>query len=311
MKPLNQAVDDYLALRRSLGFKLREYGICLHEFVLFLVKNRSGHVTNKLAVEYATQRQHEKPVSWSRRLGIVRGFATYRIGTDPKTEIPPLGLLRFRSKRACPYVYTMDEICRLLEAALKIESPYELQPRTYYCLFGLLAVSGLRLGEAINLQPQDVDWSAGVLTIRGAKFGKSRLVPLHSSTRAVLFDYAQRRDEIYERRPVSYFFVTSRGTKLAKPNLSRIFRELSRQIGIRALGVQHGPRLHDFRHRFAIETLLRWYRSGEQVTRRMPVLSTYLGHVNVSGTYWYLSNTPELMAAAGKLLENRWKGVAQ
>jgi integrase len=127
----------------------------------------------------------------------------------------------------------------------------------------------------------------------------------------VLFDYAQRRDEIYERRPVSYFFVTSRGTKLAKPNLSRIFRELSRQIGIRALGVQHGPRLHDFRHRFAIETLLRWYRSGEQVTRRMPVLSTYLGHVNVSGTYWYLSNTPELMAAAGKLLENRWKGVAQ
>jgi integrase/recombinase XerD len=311
MKSLNQAVDDYLALRRSLGFKLREYGICLHEFVLFLKANGSTRVTNKLAVEYATQRQHEKPISWSRRLIIIRGFASYHIGTDPQTEIPPIGLLRFRTQRARPYVYTKDEIRRLLEAALKIESPHQLQPQTYHCLFGLLAVSGLRVGEAINLQPQDVDWSAGVLTIRGAKFGKSRLVPLHPSTRAVLFDYAKRRDEIYVRRPVSYFFVSSHGTKLEKPNLSRIFRELSRQIGIRKPGARHGPRLHDFRHRFAIETLLRWYRRGEQMTRRMPVLSTYLGHGNVTGTYWYLSNTPELMAAASHLLETRWKGVAQ
>jgi integrase/recombinase XerD len=311
MKSLNQAVDDYLALRRSLGFKLREYGICLHEFVSFLKANGSTRVTNKLAVEYATQRQHEKPVSWSRRLIIIRGFAGYRIGTDPQTEMPPIGLLRFRSQRARPYVYSKDEIRRLLEAALKIESPHQLQPQTYYCLFGLLAVSGLRVGEAINLQPQDVDWSAGVLTIRGAKFGKSRLVPLHPSARAVLFDYAKRRDEIYARRPVPYFFVSSHGTKLEKPNLSRIFRELSRQIGIRKPGVRHGPRLHDFRHRFAIETMLRWYRCGEQVTRRMPVLSTYLGHANVTGTYWYLSNTPELMAAASHLLETRWKGVAQ
>ena len=311
MKSLNQAVDDYLALRRSLGFKLREYGICLHEFVLFLKANGSARVTNKLAVEYATQRQYEKPVSWSRRLIIIRGFACYHIGTDPQTEIPPIGLLRFRSQRARPYVYSKDEIRRLLEAALNIESPHQLQPQTYYCLFGLLAVSGLRVGEAINLQPQDMDWSTGVLTIRGAKFGKSRLVPLHPSTRSVLFDYAQRRDEIYARRPVSYFFVSSHGTKLEKPNLSRIFRELSRQIGIRKSGVRYGPRLHDFRHRFAIETLLGWYRRGEQVTRRMPVLSTYLGHGNVTGTYWYLSNTPELMVAASHLLETRWKGVAQ
>jgi len=311
MKPMHQAVDDYLALRRSLGFKLREYGICLHEFVSFLKKNRSVHVTNKLAMEYATQRQHEKPVSWTLRLGIIRGFASYRIGTDPQTEIPAIGLLRFRSLRARPYVYSKNEIRRLLEAALKIESPHELQPRTYYCLFGLLAASGLRLGEAINLQPQDVDWSAGVLTIHGAKFGKSRLVPLHPSTCAVLHDYAKRRDEIFAQRPVSCFFVTSRGTKLSKPNLSRIFRDLSRQIRIRTPGVRHGPRLHDFRHRFAIETMLRWYRRGEQVTRLMPVLSTYLGHRNVTGTYWYLSNTPELMSAASHLLETRWKGVTQ
>jgi integrase len=276
-----------------------------------LKKHGSSRITNKLAAEYATQRQHEKPVSWTRRLIIIRGFARYRLGADPQTEIPPVGLLRFRSQRARPYLYSDDEIRRLLGAALKLPSPHELQPRTYYCLFGLLAVSGLRLGEAINLQPQDVDWSAGVLTIRGAKFGKSRLVPLHPSTRTVLGDYARRRDELFAGRPLTSFFVTSRGTKLEKTNLSRIFRELSRAIGIRKPDARHGPRLHDFRHRFAILTLLRWYRTGEDISRRMPVLSTYLGHGSVTGTYWYLSSTPALIAAASKLIEARWKGVVR
>ena len=311
MKSLDQAVDDYLALRRSLGFKLREYGDCLHEFVSFLGKNRSAHLTNKLAVEYATQRQDEKSVSWSRRLIIIRGFARYRIGADPRTEIPPIDLLKFRSRRARPYIYSRDEIRSLLQAALRIKSSHRLQPHTYYCLFGLLAVSGLRLGEAINLQPQDVDWSEGVLTIRGAKFGKTRLVPLHSSTLAVLQAYAKLRDRIFAGRILSTFLVTSHGTKLEKTNLSRIFRELSRQIGFRKPGVRNGPRLHDFRHRFAIETLLRWYRRGESVSQRMPVLSTYLGHANVSGTYWYLGSTPELVTAASRLIEARWKGVTR
>ncbi len=307
MKRLHRTVDDYLALRRSLGFKLVEYGGCLHEFVSFLKTNGSSHITNKLALEYATR--DEKQASWRRRLCIIRGFACHCSGADPRTEVPPVGLLRFRSQRARPYLYSEEEICRLLQAALKMESLHELRPHTCSCLFGLLAVSGLRLGEAINLQPQDVDWSEGVLTIRGAKFGKSRLVPLHPSTCAVLFDYAKRRDKIFNRRPAPYFFVTSCGTKLSGTNLRQIFRELSRQIGIRKPGVRHGPRLHDFRHRFAIQTLLRWYRSGEQVSRRMPVLSTYLGHVNISGTYWYLGSTPELIAVASKRIEARWKGV--
>lgn len=310
MRSLNQDIDDYLALRRSLGFKLREYGECLHEFVSFLKKNGSAHITNKLALEYVTRRQHEKPVSWSRRLIIIRGFARYRFGADPNTEIPPIGLLRFRSRRAQPYIYSHDEICRLLQAAMQIESPHKLQPHTYHCLFGLLAVSGLRLGEAISLQPQDVDWSEGVLTVRG-KFSKTRLVPLHPSTFAVLRDYAELRDRIFNGRILPTFLVTSRGTKLEKTNLSRIFRELSRQIGIRKPGVRNGPRLHDFRHRFAIETLLRWYRRGDSVPQRMPVLSTYLGHVNVSGTYWYLSSTPALLAAASKRIETRWEGAVR
>jgi integrase len=311
MKQLDHAVADYVALRRSLGFKLREYEPCLYEFVSFLKEHRSAYITTQIAVAYATQRQDEKPVSWARRLCIVRGFAGYRKGADPRTEIPPVGLLNFRSQRARPYLYTEDEIRRLLDAALKIDSPHELQPRTYYCLFGLLAVSGLRRGEAIKLEAQDVDWSRGLLTIRGAKGGKSRLVPLHPSTCAVLQDYARRRDKIYGRCPRSYFFATSQGTQLAKPNLSRIFRELSRQIGIRKPGVRNGPRIHDFRHLFAIKTLLRWYRRGADVTRRLPVLSTYLGHAHVSGTYWYLSSTPELLVVASQRIETRWKGATR
>src|SRR3974390_2834402 len=190
MKSLRYAVDDYLALRRGLGFKLLEYGVHLHDFVSFLEKNGSPRITNKLSLEYATQRQDEKPVSWSRRLGIIRGFARYRIGADPKTEIPPLGLLRFRSGRTRPYVYSGDEIRRLLEATLEMRTHFELQRHTYHCLFGLLAVTGLRIGEAIRLQPQDVDLSEGILTVRGTKFGKSRLVPGAPSTRAALREYA-------------------------------------------------------------------------------------------------------------------------
>jgi len=312
MTPLRQAVDDYLALRRSLGFKLREYGVCLHEFVLFLKTKKAQRITSRLAVEYATQRQHEKPVSWARRLIIIRGFALYRSGADPATEVPHIRLLPFRSQRARPYLYSHEEITRLLDAALAMVSPHPLRQRTYYCLFGLLAVTGLRLGEALNLRPEDVDLSDGILTIRRTKFDKSRLVPLHPSTREALLSYAKLRDETYapRGRPAGYFFATIHGTRLNNSGVNLVFRGLSRLIGLRRRGERHGPRLHDFRHRFAVETLLRWYRSGEEVTRRMPILSTYLGHGNVTGTYWYLSNTPELMASAGELLEARWKGVA-
>lgn len=310
MKSLRHAVNDYLALRRGLGFKLLEYGKHLHEFVSFLEKNGSRRITNKLSLEYATQRQHEMPVSWSRRLGMIRGFARYRIGADPKTEAPPLGLLKFRSRRTTPHLYSGDEIRRLLEAALNMRTHFDLQRYTYHCLFGLLAVTGLRVGEAIRLQPQDVDLCEGILTVRGTKFGKSRLVPVAPSTRAVLREYAKRRDRFLAGRTAPCFLVSSRGKRLQKQCIGKIFRSLSRQIGIRKPGVKSGPRLHDFRHRFAIETLLRWYRNGEQATRRMPVLSTYLGHANVTDTYWYLSSTPELIVAASKLIETRWKGVA-
>ena len=312
MNTLRQAVDDYLELRRSLGFKLVKYGACLREFVSFLEQKKTSHITTALAVQFATLHPRQEPKAQANRYSAVRGFASYRIGVDPITEIPPRGLVRGRARRARPYIYSEEEICRLLEAARNLPSTYSLRPWTYYCLFGLLAVTGMRLGEVLNLQCQDIDWAEGLLTIRKTKFGKSRLVPLHASTVNVLAAFAKRRERFFAERPsqpTSHFFVTEFGTRLQDTYVYRVFWPLSRQIGIRGPGANRGPRLHDFRHRFAIETLLRWYHAGEDVERRLPVLSTYLGHTHVTDTYWYLSCTPELMTAAAKRLEQRWEGV--
>jgi integrase len=262
-----------------------------------------------VALQFATQPQSVQPAEWTARLCAVRGFARYRSGDDPATQIPPLGLLPYRPPRARPYLYSEEEIRQLLQAAKNLPATYSLKPWTYHCLFGLLAVTGLRISEALNLQLADVDWSEGILTIQGAKFGKSRLVPLHASTRRALLAYTKRRDRFFAEAPISHFFASSRGQRLDGGDVRRTFYKLSRQIGLRTASASHGPRLHDFRHRFAVQTLLRWYRKGVDVERRLPILSTYLGHAHVTDTYWYLTSTPELRGAAGKRMEKRWGGV--
>ena len=309
MKTLQQAVGDYVSLRRSLGFKMKYHERCLREFISFLRKKRATRISTQLSLQFATQPQHQRPAQWAGRLRVVRGFARYRTGEDPATEIPPLGLLPYRSQRGRPYLYSAQEIRQLLKATLSSLPTYSLKPCTYYCLFGLLAATGLRLSEALNLQWKDVDWAEGVLTIHKTKFGKSRLVPLHSSTLRVLSAYAKRCDRFFRGKPIAHLFVSSRGTRLDTGRVHRTFYQLSRQIGLREASASHGPRLHDFRHRFATETLLRWYRQGEDVEQRLPILSTYLGHTHVTDTYWYLSSTPELRGAAGKRLEKRWRGA--
>jgi integrase/recombinase XerD len=194
MKTLRQAVNDYLSLRRSLGFKLKSHEPCLREFVSFLKKNGAARISTALALQFATQHRHQQPAQWAARLSMVRGFARYRSGDDLATEVPLLGLLPYRARRARPYLYSEEEIRQLLNAARNLPPTYSLKPWTYYCLFGLLVVTGMRISEALNLRPKDVDWSEGVLTIHGSKFGKSRLLPLHASTRKVLSAYAERRD---------------------------------------------------------------------------------------------------------------------
>jgi integrase len=237
---------------------------------------------------------------------MVRGFAKYRSATDSRTEIPPSTLLPRLRHRARPYIYTEDEIQRLLDAVIKRKFRNHFNAKTYYCLLGLLAVAGLRSGEAIRLKCEDVDLINGVLVIRGTKFGKSRLVPLHPSTQKVLRDYQKRRESYLAGRPVAHFFISGRGTPILQSEIYRIFNSLSVQIGLRHPSAKGGPRPHDFRHRFAVHTLLRWYRSGLEIEPRLPLLSTFLGHVCITSTYWYLTANPELMGLAVKRLERRW-----
>lgn len=311
MNTLRQAVEDYLSLRRSMGFKLRKAGNGLRSFVTFMEERHATYITQELALAWAQLPVNVQPVSWAKRLIFVRAFARYRSAFDPRTQVPATRLLPFRGKRIRPYLYSDDEIRDLLQATLQMPFRVErsaLRPLTFYCLFGLLFVSGMRVSEARNLELQDVDLTTGIVTIRGTKFGKSRLVPLDASTCKVLADYIAQRNLHWNDRPISsYLFVSNRGHRLDIAEIRRLFATLSRQTGLRGPADRQGPRLHDMRHTFAVRALVRWYQSGEDPERRMPVLSTYLGHVDVADTQWYLTGSPELMREAMSRLEQLWE----
>lgn len=305
MNTLKSALQGYVSIRRGLGFKFQHQEKRLTSFVRFMEERGATVITNKLALEWATQSPERRP-SWALCLTDVRGFARYLSSVDSRTEVPPTGMLPGPS-RAKPYLYTEKEIVKLLETALELRPKDGLRRWTYHCLFGLLSVTGLRISEALTLRREDVDLTEGILTIRGAKFGKSRLVPLHPTTRCALDRYAKRRDAHLCPPRSPYFFVAERGGKLLLQYVHRVFWQLSRQTGLRDPADHTGPRLHDFRHRFAVRTILTWYRSGQNVELLLPALSTYLGHTCVRDTYWYLSACPELMGQAARRLEKRWE----
>jgi integrase len=305
MTGLRSALERYLNMRQGLGYKYQHQARRLADFVSFMEKREATTITTKLAVTWAT-RPPDRHASWTLRLTDVRGFARHVANFDPKTEVPPAGILP-RLKRAKPYVYSDAEINALLAAALALPPACGLRRWTYYYLFGLIAVTGLRLSEVIGLQRDDVDLKNGMLTVRQSKFGKSRLVPLHSTTRSALSSYAERRDTHLESRCAPHFFVAERGGRLLHQYVHRVFWRLSREIGLRRQDDHSGPRVHDFRHRFAIQPLLRWYREEVDVEQQLPVLSTYLGHTCVRDTYWYLSACPELMQEAARRLDRRWE----
>jgi integrase/recombinase XerD len=305
MNTLRQAAEEYLSLRRRLGYKLDRSGRALLQFVSFMEQREAPFVTSDLVVEWAVLPSKAQPVYWASRLSAVRLFAQYRRATDPRTEVPDIGLLRARYQRKRPYLYTEDEVERLMGAAAGLASPTGLLAQTYVTLFGLLAVAGLRISEAIALDREDVDLEGGILTIRRTKFGKGRLVPVHRSTMMALRRYTRFRDRVHPRPRTGSFLVDEAGARLVKNTTEDIFVRLSRRIGLRGPEGRHGhgPRLHDLRHRWAVDTLLRWYRAGVDVERHLPQLSTYLGHAHVSDTYWYLTAVPELMSLAMSLVE--------
>lgn len=309
MISLANSLEEYLSLRRELGFKLESDGRMLAQFVSFLEKEGASYITTELAVRWAVKPQTAQPNHWARRLSMVRLFAEYRSAADSRTEIPPQKLLPDQYRRKPPHIYTNEQVMCLMKSAKKLPSTVPLttglRAQTYCTLFGLLSVTGMRISEALALNREDVELKQAVLTIRGTKFGKSRLVPIHKSTQRALQRYECCRDRIYPLPKTRSFFVCERGTRLGYWGVLRTFVRLSREIGLRGPIDSYGPRMHDLRHRFAVQTLVRWYKEGLDVERHIHVLSAFLGHVKVSDTYWYLSAVPELLHLAVVRMERR------
>jgi integrase len=308
MSKLQAALDEYLAVHRALGVKLRLPGRLLQRFVDFAHSKGAAYITSELAMAWATQPAAAQPAQWANRLGMVRRFARYCSANDPRTTVPAPDLLPHRYRRPDPYIYRDEEITRLLEAARRLPPADGLRPHTFVTLFGLYVVTGMRANEPLRLDRDDVDLVNGVLTIRDTKFGKSRYVPLHPSTQRALQRYATRRDRCCPNPATPSFFVSERGTRLTEWCVRWTFVKLSCEIGLRAPGDSRGPRLHDLRHRLAIGTLLRWYRHGVDVGRHLPELSTYLGHAHITDTYWYLTATPQLLRYALNSVERSKHG---
>lgn len=302
MSALREALETYVALRRGLGAEFRCPAGHLKRFVEFLEREGADVITKSLALRWAQAPADATPATWAERLAVVRRFARWLSATESRTEIPPPALLPERYRRRAPYLYRDEEIRRLLYAARQLPSPTGLRALTYTTLIGLLAATGLRLSEALALDGDDVDLEAGVLIIRRGKFGKSRLVPLHPTTRRALQRYAQHRDQLVGRLRSPAFLLTERGTRVTACSARYTFAVVSRAIGLRPPTTSNrhgrGPRLHDLRHYVAVQTLVRWYREGRDVERDLPKLATYLGHMHVSDTYWYLEAIPELLQLA-------------
>lgn len=301
MTALTDAAADYLRLRNQLGHDLAEYHRLLPRFVAFLDDAGLPTVTVAAAMAWANAPGVDPLSSMaSRRMTIARGFARHMAGLDARTEIPPFGVVGSRRHRHDPYIFSSADIDMLLGGAQGLRT--RLACATHHSMIGLLAATGMRIGEAIRLDHADLSTTDGRLLVRESKFGKSRIVPLHPSVLDALQRYARLRDDVHPQPATASFFVSSRGNRMVYQTVQSVFRNLCDTAGIGA-DAPSRPRIHDLRHTFAIRTLIGWYRAGEDVEARLPVLSTYLGHRDPRWTYWYLAAAPELLALAASRLE--------
>lgn len=300
MTSLANHVRDYLQLRRAMGFKLEDHGRLLPQFVEFLDRLGATTITIDAAVAFAMLPQDVQPYRWKQRLTVIRGFAGYLAGLDPATEIPPCDLLGYRRQRPTPYLFADRDIDRLLAAAGTLRHP--LMAATHQTLFGLLAVTGLRVGEALRLDRHDVDLDAATLDVVRTKFNRSRRIPLHPSTVAALRRYRSVRGRLCPRPKHPAFFLSTVGSRLGERRVRAVFTDLVSRVPLEPRPGCRRPRVHDLRHSFAVATLVGWYQADADVAALTPLLSAYLGHVDPGSTYWYLQASPELLAlAAGRL----------
>jgi integrase len=304
---LRHELDRYLAVRRSLGYRLATDERVLHRFVDFAEAQLAQHITTALFLRWQSTFGRAGRQTWAARLGIVRLFAQWLHGLDPTHEVPPRGLIPSRHRRMRPYIYSETEIVAIVDAATKLPSVYGMRGLTCSTLFGLIAVTGLRISEALGLDTLDVDLVEGVLRIRHGKLDKERLIPLAESVTERLRVYTGERDRLLGRAPEP-FFVTCGGDRLGDCGARYNFAQVCQRIGLRVPQEYRrhgrGPRIHDLRHSFAVRTILDWYRTGKDPSREMLKLTTYLGHVLPENTYWYIEAVPELLELASHRVMN-------
>jgi len=298
---LKRALIDYLAVRRSLGFKLTRDGLLLSQFVTFCEETGADRITSEVALAWVTAPAKASPSWLNMRLSMVRGFARWLQASDPSTEVPSRGWLP-PVRRTTPYLYSQADVVALMAAAGGARWP--LSAATYETLIGLLAVTGLRIGEAIRLDRAHVSLADGLLTIRESKFGKSRQVPIHPSTCETMRSYLRCRSALSPTPGEPALFVHPAGNRINYVAVQQMFRRLVRRAGLTPRSERCRPTIHGLRHTFAVNTLLRWYRDGDDVQAKLPLLSTWLGHADPKWTYWYLSGTPELLTLAAQRLED-------
>lgn len=306
---LRQRAEQYVTMRQALGYKLVDTESLLMRFIDYLERSGENTITTAAAVRWATTTTRASPRWQRRRLSVVRGFARHLHTFDPTCEVPPTGLLRCYVDRPVPHLYSEDEIAALMGAATAM-SRQPLRAGTYRTLIGLLAVTGMRVGEAVRLDRSHVDLDAGILTIIDSKFGKSRQLLLHPSTVTALRDYNSLRDAVPGTDGYAAFFVSRRG-RLVVNTVDYTFADLVCAAEVSAPTGERNPRVHDLRHSFAVRTLLEWYRAGLDVQSQLPVLSTWMGHISPASTYWYLQAAPELLAIAARRLEHPVPTTAQ
>jgi integrase/recombinase XerD len=302
MSALAGRAEEYLRIRRMLGHELAEAARLLPRFVAYLDDLGAEVITVEAALAWAQQPQARPGGKvQARRMTVARGFARHMAGIDPRTQVPPLGLLPYRQRWRPPFIYSDADIQALMaEVPRVVRSP--LRAVTYQTLIGLLAATGMRVGEALRLERGQIDWAEGVLTVHASKFGKSREVPLTPGTVQALAAYARVRDEFLPRPNTPAFFISTAGTPVAYSHFGAAFRRIIAASGVGA-GSPVRPRVHDIRHSFAVHTLAGWYRAGDDVSALLPRLSTYLGHRGPVSTYWYLSAAPELLELAAARLQ--------
>jgi integrase/recombinase XerD len=294
-------LDRYLSVRRSLGYDLRTAERILRRFVRFADREDALHVDTALFLHWNASLPNASVSTRSARFCAVRLFAQWLSSIDPAHEVPPRGLLPYRYARQHPYIYSEAEITAIIVAAKALPSIYGLRGLTCSILFGLIAVTGLRISEALALNDDDLHAGNGVLLVRCGKLGRERLLPLDPTVMAQLDVYAAERDRLLGR-VASALFVTEKGTRLTDCGARYNFAHACQRIGLRAdqQYCRHGqgPRIHDLRHTFAVRTMIDWYRAGKDPAREMIRLTAYLGHTNPSNTFWYLEAVPELLDLA-------------